>query len=420
MGNTIDDPNEPSLLLQFFGKTGEFNLPSKGQGKTGEDNLPSKGQGKTGEFNLPSKGQGKTGEFNLPSKGQGKTGEDNSQFKGQGKTSYTNNYMLGGKNNITLKHTDFDEDFVPNKYDDDNIIFKFSQLNKKISFKEAEEKIKSDPNFKPELHLGQLKLFFCELLFLTKYIKNATKVLYVGAAEGYHIAKLADMFPDVMFDLWDPGRFKVEPRNNIKIYNQFFTIDSAKSYANREDKILFMCDIRTIAIAKLIKHGETTKVDNLVEEDMLMQAEWIKIINPLYAYLKFRLPWHTNKSSYLKGTIYLQPYSPSSTETRLMTNNYTDYVEYDNKDYDDKIAYFNFCIRYDNNILYDRWDDIFKKYKLLNCWDNAYGLYITDYYLRKIHNVTSDNEIGKLFMNIVNYHIKRYGKKYDIMFDIKK
>ena len=321
---------------------------------------------------------------------------------------------LVGKPLITSQHVDFEEDFVGKKIDD-NIIFKFSQLADSVPYVKGKEKLDTS---KASIHLGQFKLFFSELLFLTKYIHEATRVLYVGAAMGYHIAKLADLFPTIMFDLWDPGKFSIEPRDNIKIYNKLFRNENAQAYASDKENILFMCDIRTLDIGTLLKKKSNDEINDLIENDMNMQANWIKIINPIYAYLKFRLPWASEKkptSKYLGGTVYLQPYSPVGTEARLMTNNYTDYVEYNNKEYDEKFAYFNFNIRFKTT--YPRWENIFLKHNLSNCWDNALSLYIIDYYLRKIRGITSDNATGELYMEILNYHIKKFGDKYNVIFD---
>ena len=340
-----------------------------------------------------------------------------------GKTNSSTN-IVGGKSKddtidkiiqrpiITKRHTDFNEDFVAETNGDDeaDITYKWSQINGRISYVDAK---KYEKKLDINLHLGQFKLFFTELLFLTKYIKDVSKVLYVGAAAGYHIPKLADLFPNVLFDLWDPGKFKLEPRKNIKIYNLAFNNETAKTYASHQEKMLFMCDIRTLDVARLMAESRDNEVDELVEDDMLMQAEWIKIINPVYAYLKFRLPWYSKRSKYLGGTIYLQPYSPVSTETRLMTNNYTDYIEYDNTEYDEKMAYFNFKTRIEYK--YQRWNHILEKYKLLDCWDNALSLYIVDYYLRKIHNTYNDDAVGKLYMEIFDFHYNQFGKKYDVL-----
>lgn len=325
--------------------------------------------------------------------------------------------MIGGKDKhdilMTKNTIDFNEDFV--NVDTDDFIFKYSQLTEKISYEAAliAEKKEGD---KADMHLGQFKLFFSELLFLTKYIKDATKILYVGAAEGYHISKLADLFPDIKFDLWDPRKFDLQARKNIKLYDQYFTDNLAQMYAKDNDKILFLCDIRTLKVAKFKKNKQYRKFDELIMDDMSMQENWVKIINPIYAYLKFRLPWFEEENfSYLPGTIYLQPYSPKSTEARLMTNDYTNYITYNSKEHDEKFSYFNFFYRF--SYRYDRWTKIFNQYQLKNCWDNTYALYIVDYYLRKIHNIYSDTKVGELFMEILKFHTDKYGKKYDIVFN---
>lgn len=324
---------------------------------------------------------------------------------------------------ITTPETmDFDEDFVDATIDSMNtnmdrpeqFIYKFSQLSdtNTMTYDMALEKIRKD---KPiNMHLGQFKLFFTELLFLTKYSHDATKILYVGAAEGWHISKLADLFPNLQFDLWDPRYFNLEPRTNIKIYKRLFTNADATNYSESGDKILMMCDIRTLDIGKLKRDHKTAQMDELVMDDMEMQAGWVKIINPVYVYLKFRLHWFDDyKLKYFPGTIYLQPYSPASSEVRLMTNNYLDMVEYDSKEHDEKISYFNVEIKPN---CYSRWDNVLKKYNLYNCWDTTYALYIVDYFLRKVRGTRSDDKTGNLFMDILNYHVKKYGKKYDVLF----
>ena len=311
---------------------------------------------------------------------------------------------------ITPPHVDFDEDFV-NKDLDNQLIYKTSQLTKRISYLDAEKK-----NIKP-LHLGQFKLFFSELIFITKKSIGIRKVLYVGAAVGYHVGKLADLFPDIMFDLWDPEKFDIDSKPNIKIYNNFFTNEKAQLYredGENPDRMLFMCDMRNLEVEEAKK--DPRKMDQITNKDMEYQSIWAKIIKPKYSYLKFRVPYIKQKFSYLNGTIYLQPYTPMSTECRLMTNNYDQLKIYDNVEFDELMAYFNSVIRFDD-AKYDRWSDEFEKYNLLNCWDNTMGFYICDYYLRMIKNITSDEETGKMFMDILNFHSDRYGNKYDVVFN---
>ena len=103
---------------------------------------------------------------------------------------------------------------------EEKFIYRYDQLVNRISFKEAEKQCSNFANHK--YHLGQLKLLMSEILFLTKLANDNNKVVYVGAAEGYHISYLADMFPKLSFELWDATPFKLEPRKNIKLITQIF------------------------------------------------------------------------------------------------------------------------------------------------------------------------------------------------------
>lgn len=291
------------------------------------------------------------------------------------------------------------------------MIYKYSQLYKRISFNEA-RKIK---RINKKIHIGQLKLLYSEILFLTKHAKNNNKVLYIGAGPGYHIAILADMFPNLNFHLWDPVVFEIEKRDNIKIFNNFFTNSEANQYKKEGNNILFISDIRNLNIAKFRKSKDIKKMDKLILDDMDKQIKWIQIINPIYAYLKFRLPFEKGITKSFNGTIYLQPFSPISTETRLMTNNYNDFIGYNNIEFDEKLAYFNCCIR-SKNIKYIRWSNVMNTFRIKNNWDNALALYIIDYYLRKVKQIKSDQEVGKMFVDIIDFHKKKYKEKFNILF----
>lgn len=294
------------------------------------------------------------------------------------------------------------------------LVYKYSQLNNRASYDYAIKKTKEHK----QLHLGQFKLLFTELLFLTKYAHAGNIVLYVGAAPGHHTTLLADLFPNLQFDLWDPRKFETEPRKNIKTYQEKFTIDQAKRYAELNEKILFICDIRTLSIGKYKREKNIKKMDEVVEDDMEMQAQWAKIIKPVKSYLKFRLPYLPGKTSYFSGTIYLQPYSRISTETRVLTDNYDEMIKYDNTEFEEKMAYFNAEIRYNSNITYHYWNNLLIKLNMRNIWDNVIALHILHYYLSTVnHTDPTEEEVGKLFMNFVEFHKKKYGEKYDALFN---
>ena len=291
------------------------------------------------------------------------------------------------------------------------MIYKYDQLSQRISYNQALKINKYENKY---FHIGQLKLLFCEIFFISKFLhKNPIKVVYVGAgSEGFHNTLLADLFPSIKFDLWDPGQFNVEKRPNIEIFNNFFTDIDAKEYAKQNSsKILFMSDIRNLEIAEYKKGDDDSnrKMDQIVINDMDNQMKWTKIINPMASYLKFRLPYFTDKFEYFSGTIYLQPYSPSSTENRIIVTNYSELKTYNVKEYDEKMSYFNFFIR--PVIKYKKWKNIMNKHKIINNWDNSYAFHILHYYLLKTKKKTDDDNVAKLFMRCINFYNKLNDRK---------
>jgi hypothetical protein len=251
-------------------------------------------------------------------------------------------------------------------------------------------------------------------MFLSKQSSKGDKVLYIGAADGYHINKLVEMFPDLTYDLWDPRKFDVKKHPNIKMFQKFFTDKDAESYVKDGSNILFISDIRHPEYFSLVRKKMSKKLDEIIGEDLDRQLKWIQTIKPKYSFLKFRLQYKPGKTQYLKGKVYLQPYSPFSTETRLMTNKYFDIMEYDNIEFDEKLAYFNCYIRSENH---KKWMDVMKKYNIKNIWDNNIAFYTLYHYLDKVKGIKSEEETAKLFNEIIDFHKKKYGKKYDFVYE---
>ena len=297
------------------------------------------------------------------------------------------------------------------------LIYKYSQLHDmSIGYKESLQICKNAR----KLHLGQFKLFFSELLFLSKYAKTGDKILYIGAAPGYHIQKLAEFFPECIFELWDPREFDIKKLDNIIMYQELFTDNIAKKYAIDGSDYLLMCDIRNLDIDKSKKNNNIEEMDNIVCDDMKLQLNWCQIINPRKAYIKFRLPYEIPKYQYLTGTIYLQPYSKISTETRLSTSDYTHLIEYDTLEFEKKMAYHNGhtrCLSYPKN----KWSTLIKKYNLYDCWDTVFALYILFQYVSRNIEIIDESKLKEnaivLFLSIIKFHEKKYGKKYNILFD---
>lgn len=285
------------------------------------------------------------------------------------------------------------------------MIHKLNQLKYRMTYAESQK------HKTCEKHFGQMKLLMTEIHFLSKYYKNGMLVLYVGAASGYHIKKIMELFPKIEFDLYDPLKFDIQPSNKIKIFNQFFGDDDAKKYSNMKRDIIFITDIRgEPQNMKESDEGYEAEFEKIVNEDMKRQLRWTRIIKPVASSFKFRLPF-TGKMDYLDGDVWLQSYSPASTEMRLFTSDYNKMITYDCKEVDEKLAYFNCHERCDRS---KKWENAMKKYEIKNHWDNAYCLDIISFYLRKIRNkkIISEEECSKIFIDIIKFFTKRYGNKY--------
>lgn len=189
---------------------------------------------------------------------------------------------------------------------------------------------------KVTLHYGQLKLLINDM-FMLLYFWDPKEVpeptlLSIGAASGQHYSILAHLFPAVKFIFYDPAEFAITQSQmdyihgpgRFIIHRQYFTDEVAAQYAGRKD-IFLTSDIRR---GDVMGEAEETELNNrVIQEDMNMQMKWVEIVDPVWAMLKFRLPYINTDAEgnmtdilveYLDGYLLKQPFAPyKSTETRL-------------------------------------------------------------------------------------------------------
>jgi hypothetical protein len=260
-----------------------------------------------------------------------------------------------------------------------------------------------------------MKLHLSEIEFLNLVYKEYKKsksdkqiyFVYAGAAPGHHILFLHNLFPDVKFELYDPNPFKIHNNDFINIHtgeqNGFFTNRVANYWKeeNHPDKFIVFCsDIRT----------EPATPEN-VKQNMDMQLNWWKLMNPELSVFKFRLPWSDEKSNrddfteYPDGEIYIQVYpGATSTETRLIVKKNAKMKKYNNAKYEDQLFYHNKVNRklYYNNILGDL---ILEKDGICNCYDCVSFIMIIQQYLEIMHNQKNINkeELYKLILDNIKF-----------------
>ncbi len=251
---------------------------------------------------------------------------------------------------------------------------------------------------KSAIHWGQRKLLLSEIQFFTNYPSDSTIVVYAGAAPGIHIPYLSSLFPQLIFHLYDPNPFAKNSANKkIFIYNQLFTDQDAKSWANKN--VYFISDIRSVDYHKVSEK----EVEESIDYDMLLQKKWVEIIKPVYSLLKFRLPWPDRWPSktyqYLSGTIYKQVWAPqSSTETRLVPTKGVE--EYDILKYEEQMFYQNAVVRETFRYVNDT------DTELGNDFDSAAETLIISNYLKTTHSVDIINMSREMTKHVSSLKLK--------------
>ena len=283
--------------------------------------------------------------------------------------------------------------------------YSYSQLEHRIDYMEAAARGLN------KVHLGQLKLFYCELLFLSLYSHLADTILYIGAAEGYHTGFMAKLFPDHTFHLYDPRPFDIPERDNVVLHQQLFTDADMKDY--RGQKLLLITDIRNAEFREHMDKEDQEAAEAVILRDLKLQEGWVRGLRPAMSSIKMRLPYVPGKTETLDGTAYLQPYGPASTETRLHVSDPDSSKVWDHQEYDERMAYFNLDMRPGKHDC--RWGKLMDSCGLKHSWDNSLALSICHLYLHKRERDTSGKSVCKLFRAVLSYHRRRYGRKYDVV-----
>jgi hypothetical protein len=249
-------------------------------------------------------------------------------------------------------------------------------------------------------HWGQRKLLLTEIDFLNYCLKERDEkmhILYAGAAHGTHLPFLLQLFPNLIFHLYDPadsngfdknlipyckkGQIFINEYYHLKYKNLdkylpftrdrskvpegygYFTNEVALYYKNKFfspennfSNLLFISDIRRgISSIKGESSGEWSwRFEEGVLKDQEMQQEWLRLLRPKYSMLKYKEPYvkegRNKYYKHIKGTIRFQTWHPcNSAETRLIIRNedIDRIVNYNILSYERKNAYYNYIRQFD-------------------------------------------------------------------------
>ncbi len=305
-------------------------------------------------------------------------------------------------------------------------------------------------NMRTTNHWGQRKLFLSEVEFLTLFIHDVRArspppkriiVVYAGAAPGNHIPYLFDLFDnksgDLQFALYDPADWNIKERHNqafgfneitlnppeSSCSNGFFTDDVARYYKSQCEMhgyvTLFISDIRT-GDPKCMKARD---LEAAVKRDMEWQQTWIRIMRPVGSMLKFRLPWATGCTSYVKGDIYLPVWGPqTTTETRLIVyeKDLDTFIDYDHRSYEERMFFFNTCSRVDfyqhevkNVIGIDRCYDCAAEAHILRRYFSTIpgpaesGMDVSQQIARMMHEISKNISSGRTLASVIDVHTRK-------------
>lgn len=234
-----------------------------------------------------------------------------------------------------------------------------------------------DPDTSPQLEYvttkptsavnwGQRKLLISEIEMLVRVIDHDIKsggsgkgfvLVYVGAAPGYHIPYLLNLFATfgVTAHLWDrkaslksvsdlnDSRIKIVPQEfeDTSMTGEsegFFTDVVAQKYKDiygTNNRLIFVSDIRT------------TIAEEYILQDMESQKNWVLTMQPYATQLKFILSkTDTSLYEYLGGDIYTQAWGRNkTTETRLVALRPYSMKVYDPVPYNNAMFYLNMNTR---------------------------------------------------------------------------
>lgn len=229
-----------------------------------------------------------------------------------------------------IKNRNFKKKYPPRKYLDYNV-----ELTPDFPRQIWSKKVKPKPE---NVHWGQVKLLISEIDFFINIPTLKEKggiVVYAGAAGGFHIPFLTKMFPNLLFILYDPANFGIDPTSNIIIRQEYFTDEIARLYSNIPN-IYFISDIRLDA-------PNEENFEKMVWLNNQMNKKWISIIKPVSSMLKFRFPFiKPYTRTFLNGNIRFQVFAPTtSAETRLIPFGEQSLKKYDTKIYEEQMTYFN-------------------------------------------------------------------------------
>jgi hypothetical protein len=181
-----------------------------------------------------------------------------------------------------------------------------------------------------------------EIEFLTGALESLNEpavMVVVGAAPGYDLEYLVQIFPSVQFLLYDPLWIlpSLYTFSNVCVHRKLFTDEDAQniSVTYSGQKILLQC--------------YTRRSHELFDENLAMIKRWHTILSPYQGAYELTLPYDSDSTtSFVRGTIYYPLWSKfAGSDTRLITdvNTMDTDMLLDHKSHEQHMMFFNTVTR---------------------------------------------------------------------------
>lgn len=287
---------------------------------------------------------------------------------------------------------------------------KYKNLTERLP---SSDLLKSFETYNGFSHCKNLDLMIADLYFLVKYANPITPKLtcvIADAAGCEHVEKLVTLFPNIIFHLYDEYTINITKSPKIHIYHKLFTNADASAYNGYDKQLLFISNIHDI--------NDFNKETEQIRKYMKIQSNWVKLMNPTAASLKFVLPNQKAYVQYLDGEIILPQYGALSLISRIFVTNCVKIKIYECNEYNEKLNYFNIHIRNLKNH-YSSHDKILTENHLKPIYDTTVAFNIIDLYLSRYSGIHTQQDTVKLLINIINFmRVRNDSRDYAQLFSL--
>ena len=197
-------------------------------------------------------------------------------------------------------------------------------------------------------------------------------VVYIGAAPGDHIPKIAQLYEFMEFHIYDDMDFSHDLQTyaftsggRVKLFNFTPSDEQLSEYSNKRERVYLVSSYTTPSIRTKPDHSKLAhrdqqkaklefhmKKESCVRDDAARNIKITQVLNPVAALLKFRPP-HVHKGEekrlefmFFNGEVMMPIFGgPKTSECRMIVTNYEDVIDWDYEFFTKKLNTWNDKIR---------------------------------------------------------------------------